>query len=339
MSVRLATALARACGAALLSCSLLLPAAAQADDAVTLTLYNGQHEATGKAVAEAFTRKTGIKVLIRKGGGGQLANQIAEEGERSPADIIYTEEAPPLIKLASQGLLAKVDEATLKQIDPKLSDDNGYWLGVTTRVRVLAYNPELVSAAELPKSVLEVAEPEWAGKIAFVPSSGEFVGQTAAVIRLNGREAAEEWLTGLKAFGSTYTNNVVAMKAVENGEVGAALINSYYWMALKHEKGELKSRLHYFADGDAGGLASVSGVAVVKTTQHLKEAQQFLAFMVSEEGQKVVLSKSPEYPVNPAVAADPQLKPFDQLKPPAITASEIGLAEDALDLQREVGMN
>ena len=339
MSVRFATALARACGAAFLSCGLLLPLAAQADDAVTLTLYNGQHEATGKAVAEAFTKKTGIKVLIRKGGGGQLANQIAEEGERSPADIIYTEEAPPLVKLASQGLLAKVDESTLQQIDPKLSDDNGYWLGVTTRVRVLAYNPDLISEDELPKSVLEVAEPEWSGKIAFVPSSGEFVGQTAAVIRLNGREAAEEWLTGLKAFGSTYTNNVIAMKAVENGEVGAALINSYYWMALKREKGELKSRLHYFAAGDAGGLASVSGVAVVKTTKHLKEAQQFLAFMVSEEGQKAVLSKSPEYPVNPAVAADPLLKPLDQLQPPAITASEIGLAEDALDLQREVGMN
>ncbi|MBD9415504.1 extracellular solute-binding protein [Pseudomonas sp. PDM16] len=339
MSAHRVTGLARAIGAAVLSCGMLFASGARADDPVTLTLYNGQHEATGKAVAAAFEKKTGIKVLIRKGGGGQLANQIAEEGERSPADVIYTEEAPPLVKLASQGLLAQVDPATLAQIDPKLSDDQGRWLGITTRVRVLAYNPELVSEAELPKSVLEVAEPEWDGKIAFVPSSGEFVGQTAAVIRLNGREAAEEWLVGLKAFGSTYTNNVIAMKAVENGEVGAALINSYYWMALKREKGELKSKLHYFADGDAGGLASVSGAAVVKSTKHPKEAQQFLAFMISEEGQKVVLSKSPEYPVNKAVAADPLLKPLDQLKPPAITASEIGLAEDALDLQREAGMN
>lgn len=339
MSVHRVTMLARALGAGVLSIGLLFAAQVRADDAVTLTLYNGQHDATGKAVAAAFEKKTGIKVLIRKGGGGQLANQIAEEGERSPADIIYTEEAPPLVKLASQGLLAKVDPTTLGKIDPKASDKDGYWLGITTRVRVLAYNPEQVTEAELPKSVLEVADPEWAGKIAFVPSSGEFVGQTAAVIRLNGREAAEEWLTGLKAFGSTYTNNVIAMKAVENGEVGAALINSYYWMALKREKGELKSKLHYFADGDAGGLASVSGAAVIKTSKHPKEAQQFLDYMISEEGQQVILSKSPEYPVNKAVAADPLLKPFDQIKPPAITASEIGLAEDALDLQREVGMN
>jgi iron(III) transport system substrate-binding protein len=339
MAVHRVTGLARAIGAGALSFVLLFAASARAEDPVTLTLYNGQHEATGKAVAEAFQKKTGIKVLIRKGGGGQLANQIAEEGGRSPADIIYTEEAPPLIKLASQGLLAKVDDSTLAQIDSRLSDSSGYWLGITSRVRVLAYNPKLVSEDELPKSVLDVAGPEWAGRIAFVPSSGEFLGQTAAVIRLDGREAAEEWLTGLKAFGSTYTNNVIAMKAVENGEVGAALINSYYWMALKKEKGELKSRLHYFADGDAGGLASVSGAAVVKASRHPKEAQQFLAFMISEEGQRVVLSKSPEYPVNPKVQADPLLKPYDQLKPPVLTAAQIGLAEDALDLQREVGLN
>ncbi|WP_437883595.1 extracellular solute-binding protein [Pseudomonas sp. LRF_L74] len=339
MSAHRVTGLARAIGAGVLSFALFCSATARADDPVTLTLYNGQHEATGKAVADAFQKKTGIKVVIRKGGGGQLANQIAEEGERSPADVIYTEEAPPLIKLASQGLLAKVDDSTLSQIDAKFSDSSGQWLGITSRVRVLAYNPDLVSEDELPSHVLDVAGPEWAGKIAFVPSSGEFLGQTAAVIRINGREAAEEWLTGLKAFGGTYTNNVIAMKAVENGEVGAALVNSYYWTALKKEKGELKSKLHYFADGDAGGLSSVSGAAVVKSSKHQKEAQQFLAFMISEEGQKAILSKSAEYPVNPKVQADPLLKPYDQLKPPAITADEIGLAEDALDLQREVGLN
>jgi iron(III) transport system substrate-binding protein len=308
-------------------------------DPVTLTLYNGQHEATGVAVAKAFEEKTGIKVQIRKGGGGQLANQITVEGERSPADIIYTEEAPPLIKLAQDGLLAKVDDATLAQVDPSYVDDNGYWLGITLRARVMAYNPDLVSEADLPESARDVAGPEWQGKIAFVPSSGEFLGHTAAMIKLDGREATEEWLIGLKAFGGTYMNNVTAMKAVENGEVGAALVNSYYWAALHKEKGKLKSKLHYFSNGDAGGLVSVSGAAVVKASKHPKEAQQFLAFMISEEGQKAVLSKSAEYPVNPNVTADPLLKPFNELQPPQLTPAQIGLAEDALELEREVGLN
>lgn len=306
---------------------------------VTLTLYNGQHEATGVAIAKAFEEQTSIQVKIRKGGGGQLANQIAVEGDRSPADIIYTEEAPPLIKLAQQGLLAKVDDATLAQVDPRHSDSQGNWLGITARARVLAYNPDMITKDDLPDHVLDVASPDWNGKIAFVPSSGEFLGQTAAVIRLEGRDAAEEWLTGLKAFGSSYMNNVTAMKAVENGEVAAALVNSYYWMALRKEKGELKSKLHYFAPGDAGGLVSVSGAAVVKATKHPKEAQAFLAFMVSEQGQRAILTQSAEYPMNPKVSADPLLKPYSELQPPQLTPAEIGLAEDALDLEREVGLN
>ncbi|WP_313515453.1 extracellular solute-binding protein [Pseudomonas sp.] len=339
MTVRFSTALTRLCSACVLSIGLLAATGARADDPVTLTLYNGQHEATGVAIAEAFEKKTGIKVQIRKGGGGQLANQIAEEGARSPADLIYTEEAPPLIKLASQGLLGKVDDATLAQVEPQFSDKDGYWLGITARVRVLAYNPKEISEQDLPSSVLDVAGPEWSGKIGFVPSSGEFLGQVAAIIKLNGREAAEDWLTGLKAFGATYTNNVVAMKAVENGEISAALINSYYWAALKKEKGELNTKLYYFDNGDAGGLVSVSGAAMVKASKHPKEAQQFLEFMVSEEGQKAILSKSAEYPMNKNVSADVLLKPYDELQPPKLTASDIGLAEDALDLEREVGLN
>lgn len=339
MTVRFSTALTRLCSASVLSLGLSAATGAWADDPVTLTLYNGQHEATGVAVAEAFEKKTGIKVQIRKGGGGQLANQIAEEGSRSPADLIYTEEAPPLIKLANQGLLAKVDATTLAQVEPQFSDKNGNWLGITARVRVMAYNPKEISEQDLPASVLDVAGPEWSGKIGFVPSSGEFLGQVAAIIKLNGREAAEDWLTGLKAFGAIYTNNVVAMKAVENGEISAALINSYYWAALKKEKGELNTKLYYFDNGDAGGLVSLSGAAVVKASKHPKEAQQFLEFMVSEEGQKAILSKSAEYPMNRNVPADPLLKPYDQLRPPKLTASDIGLAEDALELEREVGLN
>ena len=85
----------------------------QAADTVSLTLYNGQHKEVGDAIAKAFEAKTGIHVNVRKGSSNQLASQVVEEGDRSPADVIYTEESPPLNKLGEQGLLAKADAATL----------------------------------------------------------------------------------------------------------------------------------------------------------------------------------------------------------------------------------
>ena len=91
-------------------------------------------------------------------------------------------------------------------------------------------------------------------------------GRGLAIIKLHGREAAEEWLTGLRAFGKVYSNNMVALKAVENGEVATVLVNNYYWFALKKEKTNLDSQLHYFTDGDAGGLITVSSAAALKST-------------------------------------------------------------------------
>ena len=95
------------------------------------------------------------------------------------------------------------------------------------------------------------------GKIGFVLTSGAFQEQAVAILKMHGREATEEWLTGLKAFGKTYTNNMVALKAVEKGEVAAVLVNNYYWYALERERGKLDTKLYYLADGDAGNLVTI----------------------------------------------------------------------------------
>lgn len=209
---------------------------AQAADPVSLTLYNGQHKEIGEAIAKAYEAKTGIHINVRKGSSNQLASQVIEEGDRSPADVIYTEESPPLNNLGELGLLAKIDDATLNMLPADYVAKNNTWMGVTARVRVVAFNPKLIAEKDLPKSVMDFAQPQWQGKVGFVPTSGAFQEQAVAIIKLHGRDAAEEWLTGLRAFGKTYTNNMVALKAVENGEVAAVLVNNYYWFALKKKK-------------------------------------------------------------------------------------------------------
>jgi len=311
----------------------------QAADKVELTLYNGQHKEVGDELAKAFEAKTGIHVNVRKGSSNQLASQVVEEGDRSPADVIYTEESPPLNKLGEQGLLAKIDDATLNVLPKDYVANNGTWMGVTARVRVVAYNPKLVDEKDLPKTVLDFAQPQWQGKVGFVPTSGAFQEQAVAIIKLHGKEAAEEWLTGLRAFGKVYSNNMVALKAVENGEVATVLVNNYYWFALQREKGQLDSRLHYFTGGDAGGLVTVSSAAALKSSKHPKEAQQLLAYMASEEGQRVITQTSAEYPLHKGMTSDRGLKPFNELEPPKVTPADLGNAEEALELEREVGLN
>ena len=149
----------------------------QAADPVSLTLYNGQHKEVGDAIAKAFETRTGIHVNVRKGSSNQLASQVVEEGDRSPADVIYTEESPPLNKLGEQGLLAQTDPATLAVLPKEYVAGNGTWIGITARVRVVAYNPTLIDEKDLPKSVMGFSDPKWQGKVGFVPSSGAFQEQ------------------------------------------------------------------------------------------------------------------------------------------------------------------
>jgi iron(III) transport system substrate-binding protein len=338
MPTRTLRSLFRTLAACLLGTALAAPLALAADK-VELTLYNGQHKEIGEAIAQAYEAKTGIHINVRKGSSNQLASQVMEEGERSPADLIYTEESPPLNNLGEKGFLAKIDASTLNMLPPEYVAKDGSWMGVTARVRVVAYNPKLIDEKDLPETVLEFAEPQWQGKVGFVPTSGAFQEQAVAIIKLHGREAAEEWLTGLRAFGKTYTNNMVALKAVENGEIATVLVNNYYWFALLREKGQLDSKLHYFSNGDAGGLITISSAAVLKSSKHPREAQALLAYMASEEGQRVITQTTAEYPLHKGMVSDRGLKPFEELQAPAITPADIGNAEDALDLERDVGLN
>ncbi|MBC2654833.1 extracellular solute-binding protein [Pseudomonas sp. MSSRFD41] len=334
----LPTSLLRGLTITLLGLTLATPIT-QAAEPVSLTLYNGQHKEVGEAIAKAFEAKTGIHVNVRKGSSNQLASQVVEEGERSPADVIYSEESPPLNKLGEQGLLAQTDTATLAVLPKEYVASNGTWIGITARVRVVAFNPKLVAEKDLPTSVLEFSQPQWQGKIGFVPTSGAFQEQAVAIIKLHGMDAAEEWLTGLRAFGKVYSNNMVALKAVENGEVAAVLANNYYWFALQRERGQLDSKLHYFTNGDAGGLITVSSAAVLKSSKHPKEAQQFLAYMASEEGQRVITQTTAEYPLHKGMESNRGLKPFSELNPPRVTPADLGNAEQALELERDVGLN
>ena len=81
----------------------------------SLTLYSGQHVQTTEALVTAFEKKTGITVNARYDDEDVMADQIVTEGSRSPADVFFTENSPPLEYLASKNLLASIDPSTLAQ--------------------------------------------------------------------------------------------------------------------------------------------------------------------------------------------------------------------------------
>jgi iron(III) transport system substrate-binding protein len=326
---------------ALLAAGLLLGACGTSSDPNTLTIYSGQHEQTTSQLAAAFERETGIKVAIRYGDEESLGNQVLQEGSSSPADVFYSENSPVLESLSEHHLLAAVAPSTLAAVPARYSSASGHWVGVSGRVSELIYNARRVGAASLPSSVLELARPAWRGKVAFAPAETDFQPLVAAVVHVYGEAVAKRWLQGLAANAASYPDNETVATQVNNGQGAIAPLNQYYWYRLRDELGtsSTQSALHYLAPGDVGQVLDVSGAAVLASSDHRAAAQRFLAFLVSEAGQRVLAaSHSYEYPLRGGVAAAPGLPPLASLHPSSLTPAQLGDGHAVLVLEQDLGL-
>lgn len=308
-----------------------------------LTLYNGQHQQTTDALVRAFERATGITVAVRSDAEDTLAAQIAAEGARSPADVIYTENSPALQYLQGHGLLAPVARATLAATPSRYDSARGDWVGISARVSVLVYNPSLITRAQLPASVLDLAQPRYRGKLALAPSETDFQPVITAVDHQYGPAATLRWLRGMKAnaSGHVYLDNETVTNEVNRGVVALGVIDQYYWYRLRAQLGaaHMHSRIATFAPGDPGYVVDVSGAAVLRSSRHQAAAQRFLAFLVSRQGQEIIAhSTSFEYPLGSAVATARHEIPFAQLRPDPISVAQLGEGKTAVALLQQAGL-
>jgi iron(III) transport system substrate-binding protein len=310
----------------------------------TIVLYNAQHEETTNAEIAAFTKQTGVKVTVENDDEDVLTAKIEEEGSRSPADVFYTENSNWLQQLADKNLLATVDSGTLRAVPAADSAADKKWVGVSARISALVYNTKDLTAAQLPTSVLQLADPKWKGKIEVAPSETDFWPVVVSVDKAYGDAKTIAWLKGLKANAGSSDNvpdNETLTSDVGNGTTELALINHYYLYRLEAEVGKSKvdAKLAYFARKDPGYLESISGAAVLKSSTHQKAAQAFVAFLTSHAGQKVLAKgESFEYPIASGVGANPELPALSTLQPNGFTPAELGTGEKAKTLLEEAGL-
>jgi iron(III) transport system substrate-binding protein len=310
--------------------------------AASIVVYNAQHEQVMSLLAKDFEQQSGIGVKIRNGEGPALAAQLVAEGANTPADVYFTENSPELMLLQEKGLLTKVDASTLSVIPARFNSPAGDWVGVTARESVLAYNTGKIQPTQLPPSLIDLAKPEWKGKIGIAPSDADFLPLVSAVLAQQGETQTLLWLKGLKSNAQIFDDDEGVVAAVNRGGVVTGVINNYYWARLHAELGDkaTRSAIYHYANGDVGGLVNVSGAAVLKNAHNADGAQQFLKYLVSERAQALMAKShiSYEYPLHAGVAPDPLLKPFDQLQPPAIPLEKLGDDSQAGKLLRMAGL-
>jgi len=322
--------------AVLLAC-LPVAACGGGDDA-DLTIYSGRNETLVGPLIERFEEESGLTVEVRYGDSAELAAMIAEEGDNSPADVFFAQDAGALGSVEDQ--LAPLPDADLEAVPERYRDPDGRWVGTSARARVVAYSTERVDASELPDSIFDFAGDAWKGRIGLPPTNGSFQA-FVSVMRLDaGDERTRAWLEDVKANeAKLYENNTQTIEAIDAGEVDAGFVNHYYLEELKRENPDLKVANHFLADGDPGSFVNAAGVGVLATSDNQEGAERFVAFLVGTEAQEYFAQNTFEYPLAAGVEPVGELPPLEDLVSPDVSLAQLGAELEAtLQMLNEVGL-
>jgi iron(III) transport system substrate-binding protein len=306
----------------------------------TLTVYSAQHESLVRAMLEDFPEQTGIELEFRDANDSELANQIVQEGDASPADVFLTENSPSIEVVDEAGLLEPLDRSTLEQVGEQYRPESGNWVGFAARSTVLGYNPADIPEAELPASILDLAAPEWQGRVGIAAGGADFQAIVSAVLAVEGEDATREWLTGLERNAEVYASNTAVMKAVDESEIDVGVMYHYYWYRDQAEGGLVgdDAALHYFRNQDPGAFISVSGAGVLASSDQKEDAQRLVEYLTSAEAQERLADSSAlEYAVGAGVASAEVLPPLDSLQAPDIDPGSLD-APLVTELMQDVGL-
>jgi iron(III) transport system substrate-binding protein len=308
-----------------------------------LVVYSGRNENLVGPLLEQFEEDTGIAVTPRYGGSAELAAQLLEEGERTPAAVFFSQDAGALGALQDAGLLATLDRAQLQKVPSQYRSEQDRWVGLSGRARVLVYNSEEVPASQLPDSVFDLTDPKYKGKIGFAPTNASFQSFVTGMRVLHGEERTREWLEGFQDNDPVaFESNALIVDAVNDGELPFGLVNHYYLYekASDTEGGldALEARNHLFPDGDIGSLVNVAGVGVIAGNTD-ERTQAFVDYLLDIDAQTYFAEETKEFPLIEGVEPDvPGLPPLESLPAPDVDLSQLDTLDETLQLLDEVGL-
>lgn len=304
-----------------------------------LVVYVGRDEELVKPLIEQFSEETGVEVEARYAETPELAATLLEEGDATPADVFLSQDAGALGALADADLLTPLPDDVTSLVPASLTSTDGRWVGVTGRARVIVYDGETLDEADVPDTVASFTDPEWKGRVGFPPGNASFQSFVTGFRVAEGDDAARAWLEGMADNDyQSYEKNGAVLEAVNTGELEIGLINHYYWFQQAAEVGAdaMRAQLKFAAPGDPGALVNVTGAGVL--SEH-PEAQTFVDYLLSEQGQTYFVENTQEYPLVEGIDAPEGLPALADLQGPDIDLSDLADLEQTVTMIQDAGLS
>ncbi|HEV2724091.1 MAG TPA: iron ABC transporter substrate-binding protein [Thermoleophilaceae bacterium] len=305
-----------------------------------LTIYSGREQDLVGPLLDRYAKEEGVDIKVRYGTTPEIAATLNEEGDRSPADVFFSQDAGALGSLQAEGRLERLPAAILDRVDSRFRSRQGDWVGISGRARVVAYNRERVKESDLPRSVLGLTAPRWKGKVGWAPTNASFESFVTALRKTQGEGGAERWLRAMKANDTqVYENNVAIRDAVAKGEIEVGLINHYYVAEARAQEGpDYPVDIYEPPGGDPGALVNVAGAAVIAGAEHREAARDFISFLLSRKAQRYFAERTKEYPLAAGVRPEPGLVPLSSIRQPDVDLADLADLQGTVDLLERTGV-
>lgn len=302
----------------------------------TLTLYSGRDEELVGPLIQQFQEASGITVDVRYGSTTELAAQLAEEGDATPAQVFLSQDAGALGALSEAGAFATLPAETSGAVQAPYTSTDGSWVGLTGRARVAAYNTS-IPEAEVPADVTELTDPRWRGRVGIAPTNASFQAFITAMRVSDGEDAAREFLEGLRANDvQSFENNGAIIEAVSSNAIDVGLTNHYYF--LEAEVPPPNAAMKFGAPGTVSALVNVTGAGILSGAADSAEAQELVAFLVSEQAQEYFATETGEYPLIDGVPSPEGVPALADLQAPDIDLGQLRDLEGTTQLLTQVGL-
>jgi iron(III) transport system substrate-binding protein len=208
----------------------------------SLVVYSGRGAVLVESLFAAFTEQTGIRVDVRYGKTGALAQQLAKEGLNSPADLFFAQDSGYLGALDQAGLFDDILKPDQEKVAPRYLPKQSNWLPTSGRARVLVYSPERIKPEQLPKRLEDLPTTTLSGRFGWAPTNASLHAHVSALRSLWGEAKTESWLNGMKALKPVkFPKNSPQVRGVSAGEIDVGWVNHYYLHKLRAADPSLKA--------------------------------------------------------------------------------------------------
>ena len=328
------------------TCANLWAAPAMAED---VNVYSSRHYDSDRAVYDAFSKETGIRVRLIEGDADQLIERIRNEGANSPADVFITVDAARLARAADAGILAPFkSEVIASRIPAGLRDPDGRWFAMSTRARVVMYDKERGAPAGLTRYE-DLADPRFKGQICVRSAAHPYnTSLGASILAADGPEKTEAWARGFAAnlARPPQGGDRDQFRAIPSGQCRIAIANTYYLAGVgASERPDDKALFERIGvifpnqgEGDRGTHVNISGAGLVKTAPNREAAIRFLEYLVGDEAQAKFALGNMEYPAVPSAPLHPVLKSMGTFRAEPVNAERTNtFAGPALQIMQRAG--